>query len=124
MWWIGSKNKVIRDLAVVSEKYNVITAFNILLYIDKPDEFILECSKHLTEDGYLIIVTDCLAQVNTIRRLMYKVGMAIGKLGILPKYKMFEIKDIDYMITQQEFKVVESEKVYTVPPNYMIVAQR
>lgn len=120
---IDNINWILGDIQSLDKqkKYDIILAFNLLLYLEQPKLFIQTVYDRLPEGGYFITVTDCLQEkfriINPIQKLL-------SKLGILPRMNFWVIKNLTDMMKQVGFTIVEEENVHTIPVNYFVVARK
>jgi len=101
--------------------FDVVLAFNILYFLKNAPENISRIYELLKAKGLFISVTDCLGDkislLNIIKHLL-------GKIGILPFMKMYSISELEDLITDVNFKIMETANLYDSPPNYFIVARK
>lgn len=111
----------ILEKVALGKNYDIITAFNLLLYLKEPDKLLASIYDLLEEDGYFISITDCVGEKLDFSR---KIQVLLSKIGILPYIQTFKIDDLSKMMKNAGFEIIFSENFYTSPPNYFIVAKK
>ena len=111
----------IMDDTIKDDSFDVVLAFNILYFLDNIDEVLKRISSLLKNKGLFISVTDCLGEDKTAFNLLQSL---LSKLGIVPNIKRYKMKELEYVIKQAGFSIVETDNLYTNPPNYFVVAQK
>lgn len=111
----------IYGINIKNKKYSVITAFNLLLYVEHIDEFLSYTYDILPDQGYFISVTDCLGELNIVVKCVMLLG---DRLGIFPNMKMFKNKELKRRICSKGYQIVYEEIVCKRSSNYLIIAQK
>lgn len=107
---------------VKSDKtYDMITAFNVLVYLPHIEECLRNIYEHLDDSGYFLSVTDCLGEKNILFNFASTV---LEKLGIKPKMHNFKINTLRKLIEDAGFEIVLGDSLYNSPPNYFIAARK
>lgn len=110
-----------KNSSLQKDAYNIITAFNLLLYIKQDDDFIKNVYDCITEGGYFICVSDCMGECNGAVRLLMKLFI---KLKIIPFMHFFTIKELESKITNIGFKIEYTEILDKKSGNYYIAAKK
>lgn len=114
-------NKNLIDNDSIGSSYNLITAFNLLLYIENPETLIANIYDNLYDEGYFISVTDCLGErINWLNKMQ----LFLSRCGVLPYIHAFKEKDLIHMLVNSGFEIELAENVHTMPSNYYIVARK
>lgn len=108
----------ISELDFIEEKYNIITAFNLLLYLSSPDIVLKKIYDGLPSGGYFISVTDCMGEKLILKGIM----KFVSTLGFIPKMNYFTTSALESIIESTGFQIVFSENVHDGIPNQYIVA--
>ncbi len=112
--------KDISQINFASGKYDIITAFNLLLYLKKPEEIVKIIYECLPFGGYFITVTDCIGE-----KFLLKTGMnLLSRLGIIPSMNYFTMAVLKNIFINTGFKIEFCENVHDGTPNYYIVAKK
>ena len=127
----GIKNVTFTQTTLFDQKYekngfNVLLAFNILLYFKDPDPVLYRIGEVLKKDGILVTTTACLKEKRSLAAFFS--GMVIFILRtfrILPYLKFYSMKMIEKKIESSGFKIIETEVLIDTPATeYYIVAQK
>jgi ubiquinone/menaquinone biosynthesis C-methylase UbiE len=116
-WQCGDIVKVLP----CNNKYNIITAFNVLLYLPDHKQLLSNIYDFLDDSGYFLSVTDCLGE-NT--GLFKKLELILSKFGILPKIHAFKTRELEKLIENAGFEILFAENFHYSHPNYFIVAKK
>lgn len=108
-------------LANHDKTYNIITAFNLLLYVDALESTLENIHNLIEPNGYFISATDCQANNTT---LYHKVQCLMSKIGLLPKFHQFTPENLTSIIAKSGFEIEYTQNVHTEPPNYLIIAKK
>ena len=101
--------------------FNVVLAFNILYFLKNAPENISRIYELLKPGGLFISVTDCLGEKISLLNI---IKHFLSKIGILPFMKMYSISELEDLVTDVDFKIIETANLYDNPPNYFIVARK
>ena len=104
----------------IKEKYNIITAFNLLLYLTTPEIVLKKIYDCLPSGGYFISVTDCMGEKTILKGIM----KFVSSLGLIPKMNYFTMITLENIIKSTGFQIVFSENVHEGIPNHYIVARK
>ncbi|MDD3412736.1 MAG: class I SAM-dependent methyltransferase [Lachnospiraceae bacterium] len=104
-----------------NETFSIITAFNILLYINDVNGFLKYVYDILPEGGHFISVTDCFGEKPGIDKYMIRLGMRLGKF---PEMKTFKMEELKKIISSIGFHVDYEENMCDRTHNYFIVARK
>lgn len=104
-----------------NKRYDVITAFNILCYVQDDTNFMSRIYELLNDGGLFISVTDCLGEKETI---FIKVKELLAKIHLLPRIKLYTMAELETKVSNCKYKILQKENLHTSPPNYYIVAQK
>lgn len=110
----------IPEFGFIKEKYNIITAFNLLLYLTAPEIVLKKIYDCLPSGGYFISVTDCMGEKTILKGIM----KFISGLGLIPKMNYFTMITLENIIKSTGFQIVFSENVHDGIPNHYIVARK
>jgi len=112
--------KTIEQMDFQAGSYDIICAFNVLLYIEGYKSLLDRIYGILPQGGYFVSVTDCVGE-NKIMRVINKL---LQRMRIIPYMNQFTTAQLENVIIQAGFRIVFSENVYEKTPNYFIVAQK
>ncbi|KXL52857.1 cypemycin methyltransferase [Anaerotignum neopropionicum] len=112
--------KDISQLDFTQGKYDIITAFNLLLYLTNPEEILKKIYDCLPSGGYFISATDCVGE----RFLLKTVMKPLSLLRIIPPMNYFTMETLENAFIYAGFKIVFCENLHNMPPNYYVVAKK
>lgn len=100
--------------------FTIVTAFNILHYVEDTQKVSRRISNLLGPGGLFISSTACLGERRT---LLGTLGLILTKLGIMPDMKFFKESELEDLIARGGFQIVETEELSRLP-DYFIVAKK
>jgi len=100
--------------------FTVVTAFNVLHYIEDTLKVSKRICNLLAPGGLFISSTACLGERRT---LLGTLGLILIKLGIIPDTKFFKETELEDLIASGGFRIVETEELSRLP-DYFIVAKK
>lgn len=103
------------------KKYNMVTAFNILVYLQNPKEVLSNIYDMLEDGGYFLSVTDCPGDANAILK---GAESLLSKMNLIPKMNFFKVNQLEELIKDAGFKIVFAENFHLGEPNYYIAARK
>ena len=105
--------------------FDAVLVFNTLHVVQEPAAVLREAHRLLRRGGRLLAATDCYAEPVPLRvRLMLNLQKALHCLGILPFMWYFRRNDVDRLLVDGGFEVVEAEVLHPAPVNYYVRARR
>jgi len=106
-----------------STSFDAVLAFNILHLLEKPEEIIERINKLLKPNGYFITSTECAGE-NRKSTINIIVSVLI-KIGILPHMTFFNTTELEEIIINGGFSIIEAESYYNhKQPNHLIIAKK
>ncbi|MRI01609.1 methyltransferase domain-containing protein [Kriegella sp. EG-1] len=114
------------DEKFVTGGFDIIFAFNILLYFEDMSPILNKMHKLLKPKGRIITATACLKEKRTFIGIFSGcVIYLLKKINILPFLKFVTIKELKKEITTAEFEILEADILIDKPATeYYIVAQK
>lgn len=100
--------------------FDVVTAFNVLLYLPDLPQVLARIRALLKPDGLFLSATDCLASRPSRAGLQKLVKSRTGKM---PYVAFFTQRGLERKIAQNGFTVLERENLFPAPPNLFLAAQ-
>jgi len=101
--------------------FNVVLAFNILYFLKDIPETVQRINDLLIPGGYFISTTDCLGEH---KKIISVLSFCLSKIGIFPHMQMLKMSELENIIKQGHFEIIETENLYENPPNYYIAAKK
>lgn len=122
-----SKNNItfsmgeLTEMEIEPESYDVVTAYNVLLYMKKQDEVLKKIYEILKPGGIFLSATDCLGR-NLSKDSVKKFWKS--KLHLMP-YVAFDTPiSLMRKIQKNGFEVLEIVNLHKNPPNIFIAAKK
>jgi len=101
--------------------YDMITAFNVIMYLPNIEESLRKIYDHLDDSGYFLLVSDCLGE----KSIFFKsISIILEKLGITPKKYIFKINKLKSLLQDAGFEIVLGDNLHVNPFNYFIAARK
>lgn len=109
------------SLNAASGEFDMITAYNLLLYINESEKLVSDIYDILPSGRYFISVNDCIGNMPIFAQAAYKLG---GAFGLLPKTTIFKPKQLLELMQKQGFEIAEQQIVFNRTQNYFIAAKK
>ena len=104
-----------------SGSYNVISAFNLLYFIEDLDGLLGQFYEMLPQGGYFLSATDCLGEKLTFKSLAIS---AMMKMKLMPFMRLFTTAQLTAAIGKAGFEIIRVENLFTDPPNLYVAAKK
>jgi ubiquinone/menaquinone biosynthesis C-methylase UbiE len=107
--------------------FDVVMGFNLFHLVDNPTGAFSQIRGMLAQDGLFISKTACLAdEPKFLKRMMFRVMVAVvGTLRLVPRpIHCFRVRELEAMIENAGFEIVESGNHPVSPPSRYIVARK
>jgi 2-polyprenyl-3-methyl-5-hydroxy-6-metoxy-1,4-benzoquinol methylase len=118
---INFAQSTIFDERYKRESFNVIMAFNILHLLEDTQKVIRRINELLKSGGLFISATPCLGEKMAF---LGPFLFLLRKIGIVPYLKMLKFSELEGLIVNGNFQIVETEILHHARPNYFIVAKK
>ena len=109
------------DLRLEEGGYDVVTAFNVLCYMDDQDRVLARIRRLLKPGGLFLSVTDCLGERPT-REGLQKLWRS--RTGSMPYVAFYRIGGLEETVSRAGFLILERERLFRVPPRLFIAARK
>lgn len=113
-------NSSIDDVRRPQNPFHVVTAFNVLHYVEDIEADARNVGNLLSPGGLFISSTACLGER---RSLLGFLVLALTKLGIMPTTRFCRKSELENSISSGGFQIIESVKLSSLP-EYFIVAKK
>lgn len=101
--------------------FNVVTAFNVIYFLDNPAEVLKRLNAMLVPGGIFLSATDCDGEGKKIKVAVQKI---LIRLGILPLFRLMKISELEELIQAAGFEILEQKNLFDNPPNMFIAARK
>jgi len=102
--------------------FNVILAFRILHMLEDIQDVIRRINELLKPDGTFISVSACMGDKKAMLSILVFLA---SKIGLIPQHiNLFRLSELQGLITDGGFKIIEFEKMDDKEPHYCIVAKK
>ncbi len=118
---ITFERATIADIQNKNGSYDVVLAFNIIHLLKHTPEVIQQFNELLKPGGLLITTTPCRTGKTSFSNILL---FFLSKAGIVPYLKMFKPTELEKLIINGNFQLIESENLNGTPPNHFIVAKK
>ncbi|MCP4153292.1 MAG: class I SAM-dependent methyltransferase, partial [bacterium] len=118
---VDFKQSTLSGAGYQKEAFNVILGFNILHLLEDAGKGVQGINELLKPGGLFISATPCLGEEKTF---LGKSLFFLSKLGLVPQIRHFQISELEGLIANGDFQIVEAENSSDSPPNYFIVAKK
>ena len=119
---INYAQATIFDKRFQAESFNVILAFRVLHVLEDARAAINRISELLKPGGFFISVTTCMGSQKAI---LGPLIFLARKLRILPiRMSIFKLSELQDFLTDENFEIIECEKMSDIVPTYCIVARK
>ena len=108
------------DIRYKIGSFDAVLAFYILHLLDDADKVIQRINELLKPGGLIISVTPCMGE--TIFQSF--ILSIISKIGLIPMSTPFKIPELEDLITDGDFEIIESECLYRKGQQHFIVAKK
>jgi 2-polyprenyl-3-methyl-5-hydroxy-6-metoxy-1,4-benzoquinol methylase len=100
--------------------FDTVLAFYILHLLEDADKVMQRINELLKPGGLIISVTPCLGE--TIFQSF--ILSVLSKIGLIPKSRPYKIPELEKLITDGDFKIIEAECLHRKDQQYFIVAKK
>ncbi|MCG3221783.1 MAG: class I SAM-dependent methyltransferase, partial [Candidatus Heimdallarchaeota archaeon] len=103
------------------ESFDVITAFNILHLLEDSKEIIQRINELLKPGGLFISETPCLGEKKSLLGTFLSL---LSKLRIVPYLNRLKFSELEDLLAERKFQIIETEDLQQKQTNYFIVAKK
>ena len=117
---IDFSHSTIFDEKYKSGSFDVILAFYILHLLEDNQKTIERINDLLKPGGLIISVTPCIGE-----KIFLNISLSIlNKIGLVPDLKSFKINELEDLIDNGNFEIIENESLHQGIPQIFIVAKK
>jgi len=123
---ISFSQGTIFDSNLEKNSYDTIIAYGIIHLLEENQKVIQRIHELLKQGGFFISTTACMKdKMNIKTRIEVILYIFMKRLGIFPLHlNMFKSSDVNKIIEEQNFKIIETEKIIDGIPAIFIVARK
>ena len=121
----GLDNTNFSQSTIYSENFrknsiNMVLAFSVMHLVPHAEKIMQRIYELLRPGGYFVSLTPCLREKAILSALIF-----LGKkAGILPNITCFTIKELEKLITKDNFQLIENKCIDNNPLEYFIMAKK
>ena len=103
------------------ESFNVILAFNILHLVEDSQKVMHRINELLKPGGLFISATSCMREKKTFIGILL---FLLSKIRVIPHTKFFKFSELEGLIANGNFQIIETEDLHDTSPAYFVVAKK
>ena len=103
------------------ESFDTVMTFNVLHLLEDAQEVMSRINELLKPGGTFISTTACLGQKRSILSILI---LLLTKIRVTPYVKHFKISELEALISNGNFQIVETETLSHSPVNHFVVAKK
>ena len=111
----------ITDPRLIDQTFNTILAFNIPHLMEDPVSTLLNIKDLLQPNGIFLSATPCLSRGGSLQELLIKCGSLVG---MVPEVHAFKPKEVEKLIYEAQFELLESRILKDQMSTVFIAARR
>ncbi len=111
----------ILDEKFENDSFDAILGFYIFHLVEDVEKTFQRIKELLKPGGLIISATPCMGESSSWLRVPINIG---SMLGIVPKVRFLEVAELEKMITEAGFEIVETERLHKSGDQHFIVAQK
>jgi len=109
------------NLPYQDESFDIVLMFNLLHFLKEPALQIRESYRVLKRGGFLITATDCYGDHTSLKvKIWLKLQTILNKVGIIPYLSNFERSDLERLMIENGYQIVDTAILYEDPINYYL----
>ena len=115
------RNMDLFDPALVPGSFDAVMAFNVLLYVENPDQVLARIHSLLKPNGVFLSATDCLGgslSAAAIKKFWK------SRTGAMPYVGFFTMKQLQRRVGKNGFAILQAENLFPAPPNLFLAARK
>ncbi|MFZ3060387.1 MAG: class I SAM-dependent methyltransferase [Candidatus Methanoperedens sp.] len=117
---IDYEHSTIFDERYKRGSFDVILGFYILHLLEDTPEVMKRMNELLKPGGLIISATPCMGEKTFLSILL----SLVSKMGFIPNTRSFKFSELEYLIANGNFEIVETECLHKSSPEYFIVAKK
>ncbi|MCC7450810.1 MAG: methyltransferase domain-containing protein [Anaerolineae bacterium] len=107
------------------QAFDTVLVFNILHIVKEPTAVLREAHRLLKPGGLLVSATDCYAEPVPFKAwLLVSLQRLMHIVGSIPFLHYYHKADLNRLLEQSGFQIVETDVLQAVPVNYYVLARK
>ncbi|MBA7552369.1 Ubiquinone biosynthesis O-methyltransferase, mitochondrial [subsurface metagenome] len=103
------------------ESFNVILAFNVLHLLEDTEKVIQRINELLKPGGLFISETACMREKKSFLSIFL---FFLSKIRVVPYIRFLKFSELESLIVNEKFQIVESRNLDQTSPTYYVVAKK
>jgi 2-polyprenyl-3-methyl-5-hydroxy-6-metoxy-1,4-benzoquinol methylase len=122
---VDFRKSLIFDERFEKQTFDVIIAFNILHLLEDNQKVIRRLNELLKPNGLFISTTPCLGEKKSfLMNFLSLFFLFLNKTGLVPNTRRFKISELENILVDGNFQIIETEKLYHGLTVYYAVARK
>lgn len=117
---IDFERTTIFDEKFKAGSFDAIIAFNIFHLLEEPQKYFQRLNQILKPGGIIISSTPCMSEAF----LLNSVLKAFSFIGLTPKLNSFTSSEMEHMLLNESFKIVEFYRIKPKSPIYVCILEK
>ncbi len=109
------------DVNYPEDTFDVVLAFNILHLLEEPQPVVQKINALLKPGGLFISATGCMGEINVLLSSSLRL---LSKVGLVPHLNNFQASQLERLIENGRFQIIESKKLTDSFSEMFIVAEK
>ena len=103
------------------ESFNVILVFNVLHLLEDTEKVIQRINELLKPGGLFISETACMREKKSFLSIFL---FFLSKIRVVPYIRFLKFSELESLIVNEKFQIVESRNLDQTSPTYYVVAKK
>jgi ubiquinone/menaquinone biosynthesis C-methylase UbiE len=113
------------ELGYPDNSFDVILLFNTIHIVQEPVSVLKKIYNLLKPDGVLVMATDCYAEpLSGGIRVLVSIQKILKRLGIISFLHFYKKTEIDIMLTNIGYEIIERDDLNENPVNYYVALSK
>lgn len=112
------------ELPFTNKSLDIVLLANVLHVVKEPPVLLAEARRILKDDGVLLTATACSAEKGSGRNIILPVQRLVKFIGIIKYLHFYKKVEIDSLIHQAGFEIIDTENLSEMPGNYFVAAKK
>ena len=113
------------DARYPDDSFDVVMAFNILHLLENAQQVVGKINSLINPGGYFISSTPCLGEEKSFKNhLITPFIKVLSKIGIIPRVRLYKTYELEDLLADENFQLIETKKFTGGMTDYFIVAEK